>query len=46
MGVLEVSRSIGDGQFKAHGVSCVPDVKKFSITTEDRSLLMLCCVVL
>ena len=24
------------GQFKAHGVTCVPDVKKFSITSDDR----------
>uniref|UniRef100_F1L1J7 Integrin-linked kinase-associated serine/threonine phosphatase 2C n=2 Tax=Ascaris suum TaxID=6253 RepID=F1L1J7_ASCSU len=42
MGVLEVSRSIGDGQFKAHGVTCIPDVKKFSITPEDRFILVAC----
>lgn len=36
MGILEVSRSIGDGQFKAYGVICTPDVKKFSITLDDR----------
>ncbi|VDM49340.1 unnamed protein product [Toxocara canis] len=42
MGVLEVSRSIGDGQFKAHGVTCVPDVKKFSITPNDRFILIAC----
>ena len=28
LGVLEVTRSIGDGQFKAYGVTCVPDVRK------------------
>uniref|UniRef100_A0A0N5AME6 PPM-type phosphatase domain-containing protein n=1 Tax=Syphacia muris TaxID=451379 RepID=A0A0N5AME6_9BILA len=42
MGVLEVSRSIGDGQFKAHGVTCIPDVKKFSITSDDRFVLIAC----
>lgn len=35
MGILEVSRSIGDGQFKAHGVTAVPDVKKLTLTFED-----------
>jgi integrin-linked kinase-associated serine/threonine phosphatase 2C len=28
LGVLEVSRSIGDGALKAYGVTCVPDVRK------------------
>lgn len=28
LGVLEISRTIGDGSFKAHGVSCIPDVRK------------------
>lgn len=28
LGVIEVSRSIGDGAYKAHGLSCIPDVKK------------------
>ncbi|KAK6009398.1 hypothetical protein OSTOST_25666 [Ostertagia ostertagi] len=23
-GIIEVSRSIGDGQFKTHGVTCIP----------------------
>uniref|UniRef100_A0A0K0DCW5 PPM-type phosphatase domain-containing protein n=1 Tax=Angiostrongylus cantonensis TaxID=6313 RepID=A0A0K0DCW5_ANGCA len=31
-GIIEVSRSIGDGQFKAHGVTCIPDMKKLTIT--------------
>ncbi|VDN58552.1 unnamed protein product [Dracunculus medinensis] len=42
MGILEVSRSIGDGQFKAYGVICTPDVKKFSITLDDRFIIMAC----
>jgi integrin-linked kinase-associated serine/threonine phosphatase 2C len=36
MGILEVSRSIGDGAFKMHGVSCTPDVKKCQLTSDDR----------
>ncbi|VDN04051.1 unnamed protein product [Thelazia callipaeda] len=39
MGILEVSRSIGDGQFKAYGLVCTPDVKKFSITKNDMLVL-------
>lgn len=42
MGVLEVSRSIGDGQYKKHGVSCVPDVKKCRLTSEDRYIVLAC----
>ncbi|ETN85936.1 hypothetical protein NECAME_16563 [Necator americanus] len=37
-GIIEVSRSIGDGQFKTHGVTCVPDMKKLTITPNDRSV--------
>lgn len=40
MGILEVSRSIGDGQFKAYGLICTPDVKKFSVTNFDRLVLL------
>ena len=36
MGVLEVSRSIGDGAFKMHGVSSTPDVKKCQLSCDDR----------
>ena len=36
LGVLEVSRSIGDGRFKRCGVSCVPDVMRCTITDNDR----------
>uniref|UniRef100_A0A915Q4H7 PPM-type phosphatase domain-containing protein n=1 Tax=Setaria digitata TaxID=48799 RepID=A0A915Q4H7_9BILA len=42
MGILEVSRSIGDGQFKAYGLICIPDVKKFSITKDDIFVLIAC----
>ncbi|VDM92209.1 unnamed protein product [Litomosoides sigmodontis] len=42
MGILEVSRSIGDGQFKAYGLICTPDVKKFSITKNDIFVLIAC----
>ncbi|KAL5013947.1 hypothetical protein ScPMuIL_008217 [Solemya velum] len=42
MGILEISRSIGDGQFKKHGVSCVPDVKKCILTDADRFILVAC----
>ena len=38
MGVIEVSRSIGDGRFKHCGVTCIPDVTKFEITDKDRSV--------
>lgn len=33
LGVLEVTRSIGDGQFKAYGVTCVPDVRKCQLNS-------------
>ena len=36
MGVLEVSRSIGDGQYKKLGVTCVPEVRKCQIQDTDR----------
>lgn len=42
LGVLEVSRSIGDGRFKRCGVSCVPDVMRCTITDNDRFLLLAC----
>ena len=35
MGVLEVSRSIGDGPMKSHGVICLPDIRKLSLTPKD-----------
>ncbi|XP_071944453.1 integrin-linked kinase-associated serine/threonine phosphatase 2C-like isoform X2 [Antedon mediterranea] len=36
MGILEVSRSIGDGRFKHCGVTCIPDVKKCLLTDKDK----------
>ena len=36
MGVVEVSRSIGDGRFKRCGVTSVPDVFRCQISEEDR----------
>ncbi|XP_071110278.1 integrin-linked kinase-associated serine/threonine phosphatase 2C-like [Haliotis cracherodii] len=42
MGQLEVSRSIGDGPYKNHGVICLPDVKRCQLTDHDRFLLLAC----
>ncbi|XP_053378531.1 integrin-linked kinase-associated serine/threonine phosphatase 2C-like [Mercenaria mercenaria] len=42
MGVLEVSRSIGDGQYKKLGVTCTPDVKKCALTDNDRYVIIAC----
>lgn len=36
LGVLEVSRSIGDGQYKRCGVISVPDIKRCQLTHNDR----------
>ena len=36
MGVLEVSRSFGDGPYKNHGVTCLPDIKRCQLTENDR----------
>ncbi|XP_076358042.1 integrin-linked kinase-associated serine/threonine phosphatase 2C-like isoform X3 [Tachypleus tridentatus] len=42
LGVLEVSRSIGDGQFKTAGVISLPDVRRCQLTDNDRFLLLAC----
>ncbi|CAL1527263.1 unnamed protein product [Lymnaea stagnalis] len=42
MGVLEVARSIGDGPYKNHGVTCIPDIKKCQLTEHDRYLMIAC----
>ena len=42
MGQLEVSRSIGDGQYKNHGVVCTPDIKKLTLTEHDRYAIIAC----
>ncbi|XP_076451535.1 integrin-linked kinase-associated serine/threonine phosphatase 2C-like [Babylonia areolata] len=42
MGILEVSRSLGDGPYKNHGVTCLPDVKRCQLTSNDRYIMMAC----
>lgn len=42
MGVLEVSRSIGDGPYKNHGVTCLPDIKRCQLTQNDRYIMIAC----
>ncbi|XP_069755167.1 integrin-linked kinase-associated serine/threonine phosphatase 2C-like [Narcine bancroftii] len=42
MGVLEVSRSIGDGQYKHCGVISIPDVRRCPLTFNDRFILLAC----
>nr|CAB3256052.1 integrin-linked kinase-associated serine/threonine phosphatase 2C-like [Phallusia mammillata] len=42
LGILEVSRSIGDGQYKRCGVINVPDVKRCQLCSNDRFILIAC----
>ncbi|XP_067898007.1 integrin-linked kinase-associated serine/threonine phosphatase 2C isoform X1 [Heterodontus francisci] len=42
MGVLEVSRSIGDGQYKHCGVISIPDIRRCQLTRNDRFILLAC----
>lgn len=42
MGILEVSRSLGDGPYKNHGVTCLPDVKRCQLTPNDRYIMIAC----
>nr|XP_009663424.1 PREDICTED: integrin-linked kinase-associated serine/threonine phosphatase 2C [Struthio camelus australis] len=42
LGVLEVSRSIGDGQYKRCGVISVPDIKRCQLAHNDRFILIAC----
>ena len=42
MGILEVSRSIGDGQLKTHGIICTPDIRKLTLTSSDPFLILAC----
>ncbi|EDO39603.1 predicted protein, partial [Nematostella vectensis] len=42
LGVLEVSRSIGDGRFKRCGVISTPDIMRCTLTDNDRFLLLAC----
>ncbi|XP_073530611.1 integrin-linked kinase-associated serine/threonine phosphatase 2C isoform X4 [Phyllobates terribilis] len=39
LGVLEVSRSLGDGQYKRCGVISIPDVKRCPLTDSDRQMV-------
>lgn len=43
MGVVEVSRSIGDGRFKRCGVIATPDVFRCQISVEDR---LVCTIII
>lgn len=42
LGVLEVSRSIGDGQYKRCGVISTPDLRRCQVTPSDRFLVLAC----
>ncbi|XP_029026845.1 integrin-linked kinase-associated serine/threonine phosphatase 2C isoform X2 [Betta splendens] len=42
LGVLEVSRSIGDGQYKRCGVISTPDLRRCQLTANDRFLILAC----
>ncbi|XP_075717451.1 integrin-linked kinase-associated serine/threonine phosphatase 2C [Rhinoderma darwinii] len=42
LGVLEVSRSLGDGQYKRCGVISIPDVKRCPLTEGDKFVLLAC----
>ncbi|XP_024133321.1 integrin-linked kinase-associated serine/threonine phosphatase 2C isoform X2 [Oryzias melastigma] len=42
LGVLEVSRSIGDGQYKRCGIISTPDLRRCQLTANDRFILLAC----
>ncbi|CAL8334438.1 unnamed protein product [Boreogadus saida] len=42
LGILEVSRSLGDGQYKRCGVISTPDLRRCSLTSADRFILLAC----
>lgn len=42
LGVLEVSRSIGDGQYKRCGVISTPDLRRCQLTRNDRFMILAC----
>ncbi|XP_074497001.1 integrin-linked kinase-associated serine/threonine phosphatase 2C isoform X2 [Sebastes fasciatus] len=42
LGVLEVSRSIGDGQYKRCGVISSPDMRRCQLTANDRFIILAC----
>lgn len=41
-GILDISRSLGDIPFKKYGVTCAPELMKFSITGEDSFIILGC----
>lgn len=40
--MLEVSRSIGDGQYKRCGVISTPDLRRCQLTANDRFIILAC----
>ncbi|XP_071352320.1 integrin-linked kinase-associated serine/threonine phosphatase 2C isoform X2 [Trachinotus anak] len=42
LGVLEVSRSFGDGQYKRCGVISCPDLRRCQLTANDRFIILAC----
>ncbi|XP_037534274.1 integrin-linked kinase-associated serine/threonine phosphatase 2C [Nematolebias whitei] len=42
LGVLEVSRSIGDGQYKRCGVISTPDIRRCQLTANDSFIILAC----
>ncbi|XP_063762579.1 integrin-linked kinase-associated serine/threonine phosphatase 2C isoform X2 [Eleginops maclovinus] len=42
LGVLEVSRSLGDGQYKRCGVISSPELRRLQLTANDRFILLAC----
>ncbi|XP_026082913.1 integrin-linked kinase-associated serine/threonine phosphatase 2C-like isoform X2 [Carassius auratus] len=42
LGVLEVSRSIGDGQYKRCGVISTPDLRRCQLSRHDKFVLLAC----
>ncbi|XP_022594293.1 integrin-linked kinase-associated serine/threonine phosphatase 2C isoform X2 [Seriola dumerili] len=42
LGVLEVSRSFGDGQYKRCGVISSPDLRRCQLTANDRFIILAC----
>lgn len=42
LGVLEVSRSIGDGQYKRCGVISTPDIRRCQLSSNNRFILLAC----
>eukprot|EP00049_Salpingoeca_infusionum_P002874 m.60815 g.60815 ORF g.60815 m.60815 type:complete len:229 (+) comp11838_c0_seq3:930-1616(+) len=41
-GIMEISRSIGDGRFKSLGVTAQPNIARCTLTAQDKFLLIAC----